>query len=125
MPSDGAAALVEPDGFGPSQPANERVGVSTAPAKRGGTAGASRSSSQDRPTRGERPPMAYPLHDAAADGVPASPDLPAVERAVLDHWERDKTFEASVAQRPAGERGSNEFVFYDGPPFANGQPHWG
>jgi isoleucyl-tRNA synthetase len=69
--------------------------------------------------------MAYPLHDAAAGGVPASPDLPAVERAVLDHWAQDRTFEASVAQRPAGERGSNEFVFYDGPPFANGLPHWG
>ena len=26
---------------------------------------------------------------------------------------------------PAGEDGSNEFVFYDGPPFANGLPHYG
>ncbi|WP_328466359.1 isoleucine--tRNA ligase [Actinoplanes sp. NBC_00393] len=68
--------------------------------------------------------MAYPKHSDAT-GVPASPDLPAVERAVLEHWAADKTFEASVAQRPAGENGSNEYVFYDGPPFANGLPHYG
>jgi isoleucyl-tRNA synthetase len=69
--------------------------------------------------------MAYPLHDAAAEGVPASPDLPAVERGVLDYWVQDKTFQASIDGRPAGENGGNEFVFYDGPPFANGLPHWG
>jgi isoleucyl-tRNA synthetase len=68
--------------------------------------------------------MAYPMHEAAA-GVPASPDLPAVERKVLDYWAADKTFEASVEQRPAGDNGANEYVFYDGPPFANGLPHWG
>ena len=68
--------------------------------------------------------MAYPQHSDAT-GVPASPDLPAVERAVLDHWATDKTFEASVDLRPAGDEGSNEYVFYDGPPFANGLPHYG
>ncbi|HET6529963.1 MAG TPA: isoleucine--tRNA ligase [Actinoplanes sp.] len=68
--------------------------------------------------------MPYPKH-TDAPGVPASPDLPAVERAVLDHWQADKTFEASVDQRPAGQNGSNEYVFYDGPPFANGLPHYG
>ncbi|MEU7905129.1 isoleucine--tRNA ligase [Actinoplanes sp. NPDC049118] len=68
--------------------------------------------------------MAYPKHTDAT-GVPASPDLPAVERAVLDHWTADKTFEASVEARPAGQNGSNEYVFYDGPPFANGLPHYG
>lgn len=68
--------------------------------------------------------MAYPLHESTA-GVPASPDLPPLEQRVLDHWAADKTFEASVEQRPAGDNGANEFVFYDGPPFANGLPHWG
>jgi isoleucyl-tRNA synthetase len=68
--------------------------------------------------------MAYPQHTDAT-GVPASPDLPAVERAVLEHWTADKTFEASVDARPAGENGTNEYVFYDGPPFANGLPHYG
>ena len=68
--------------------------------------------------------MAYPMH-RQTKGVPASPDLPAVERGVLDYWAADKTFEASVDQRPAGENGANEYVFYDGPPFANGLPHYG
>jgi isoleucyl-tRNA synthetase len=68
--------------------------------------------------------MAYPKHSDAT-GVPASPDLPGVERAVLEHWAADKTFEASIDARPAGEQGANEYVFYDGPPFANGLPHYG
>ena len=49
-------------------------------------------------------------------------DLPAIEKKILDFWERDSTFEASVEKNPAGD---NEFVFYDGPPFANGLPHYG
>jgi isoleucyl-tRNA synthetase len=69
--------------------------------------------------------MAYPMHRTDGAGVPASPSLPAVEREVLEHWAQDKTFEASVDQRPAGVNGDNEFVFYDGPPFANGLPHYG
>ena len=44
---------------------------------------------------------------------------------MLAFWKADKTFEASVARNPAGENGANEFVFYDGPPFANGLPHYG
>jgi isoleucyl-tRNA synthetase len=67
--------------------------------------------------------MAYPLHRDA--DLPASPDLPAIEREVLAYWEADGTFRASVEARPAGPDGVNEFVFYDGPPFANGLPHYG
>ena len=44
---------------------------------------------------------------------------------MLAYWKDDHTFEASVARNPAGEQGSNEYVFYDGPPFANGLPHYG
>ena len=44
---------------------------------------------------------------------------------MLAYWEADGTFQASVEQRDAGENGANEFVFYDGPPFANGLPHYG
>ena len=62
--------------------------------------------------------MAYPK-------VPAQPSFPAVELEVLRYWQADQTFPASVAARPAGENGANEFVFYDGPPFANGLPHYG
>ncbi|RCW43262.1 isoleucyl-tRNA synthetase [Halopolyspora algeriensis] len=58
-------------------------------------------------------------------GVAAHPSFPAIERQVLDFWSRDGTFQASVEARDAGPNGSNEFVFYDGPPFANGLPHYG
>ncbi len=67
--------------------------------------------------------MVYPLH--RSDVVPASPELPGLEKEVLAYWAQDGTFQASVDARPAGEQGSNEFVFYDGPPFANGLPHYG
>ncbi|MDR2722138.1 MAG: isoleucine--tRNA ligase, partial [Cellulomonadaceae bacterium] len=67
--------------------------------------------------------QSYPLHRAT--DAPASPDLPALEREVLDYWKQDATFQASVDRNPAGDDGSNEFVFYDGPPFANGLPHYG
>jgi isoleucyl-tRNA synthetase len=66
--------------------------------------------------------MAYPK---SGGQVPASPDLPAVERGVLEYWAADKTFQASVESRDAGVDGANEYVFYDGPPFANGLPHYG
>ncbi|HEU5485563.1 MAG TPA: class I tRNA ligase family protein, partial [Microlunatus sp.] len=57
--------------------------------------------------------------------VSASPSFPQLEERVLSYWKHDDTFQASVARHPAGENGSNEFVFYDGPPFANGLPHYG
>ncbi len=53
--------------------------------------------------------------------VESQPDLPALEQRILDFWQRDETFAASVTQRSADD----EFVFYDGPPFANGLPHYG
>ena len=65
----------------------------------------------------------YPL--AGAKAVDAHQDFPALERDVLAYWESDQTFRASIEAREAGERGANEFVFYDGPPFANGLPHYG
>ena len=57
--------------------------------------------------------------------VPASPRFPEIEERVLAYWRDDETFKASVEGRAAGENGTNEFVFYDGPPFANGLPHYG
>ncbi len=57
--------------------------------------------------------------------VDPQPSFPEIERRVLDYWEREGIFEESIAARPAGERGANEYVFYDGPPFANGLPHYG
>ena len=53
--------------------------------------------------------------------VKAKPDFVALEKEVLKFWEENKTFEKSVQNRD----GAAEFVFYDGPPFANGTPHYG
>ncbi|WP_109474526.1 isoleucine--tRNA ligase [Ornithinimicrobium cavernae] len=69
--------------------------------------------------------MTYPKVDTAGQGLTASPDFPSLEQAVLAYWEEHGTFAKSVEQREAGEDGSNEFVFNDGPPFANGLPHYG
>jgi len=65
----------------------------------------------------------YPRHTDA--GLVASPSFPAIEQRVLASWLVGDTFRKSVAARPTGENGENEFVFYDGPPFANGLPHYG
>ena len=45
--------------------------------------------------------------------VEPSPNLPALEERILGSWERERTFQKSIDQRPAGDRGSNEFVFID------------
>src|SRR5688500_7639717 len=70
--------------------------------------------------------MTYPkVSHTDATSVASSPRFPAIEEAVLAYWADDDTFRASVEQRDAGDDGANEFVFYDGPPFANGLPHYG
>ncbi|GAA1230783.1 isoleucine--tRNA ligase [Prauserella halophila] len=60
-----------------------------------------------------------------ADEVPSQPSFPALEKDILAYWESDRTFQASIEARDAGTGGDNEYVFYDGPPFANGLPHYG
>jgi isoleucyl-tRNA synthetase len=45
-------------------------------------------------------------------------DLPAVDRKVLELWREHKVFERSLEQRI----GAEPFVFYEGPPTANGAP---
>nr|WP_228032268.1 isoleucine--tRNA ligase [Mycolicibacterium sp. P9-22] len=64
-----------------------------------------------------------PPPEPAAYRKPAAgaPDFPALESEVLDYWGADDTFRASIARRD----GAPEYVFYDGPPFANGLPHYG
>ena len=57
----------------------------------------------------------YPKHAGGA------PNFPALECEVLDYWAADDTFRASIQ----GRDGAPEYVFYDGPPFANGLPHYG
>jgi len=60
------------------------------------------------------PPEPYPH-------VADRPDFAALEGEVLAYWAEDGTFEASVKARSEAP----EYVFYDGPPFANGLPHYG
>ncbi len=43
------------------------------------------------------------------------------EKDIAKRWAAEKTFEKSVAQRPADK----QWVFYDGPPFLTGTPHHG
>ncbi len=53
--------------------------------------------------------------------------FPTMEQEVLAFWNEQGVFEASVEGRPAqnSDGSSNAYVFYDGPPFANGLPHHG
>ena len=53
--------------------------------------------------------------------VPSRADYPAIEERILNRWAEEDTFAASIEERPE----DNEYVFYDGPPFANGLPHYG
>ncbi|HZB50173.1 MAG TPA: class I tRNA ligase family protein, partial [Mycobacteriales bacterium] len=50
--------------------------------------------------------------------LPAHVDLPALEREVLDRWREGKVFERSLQQSSGGET----WMFYEGPPTANGKP---
>ncbi len=50
--------------------------------------------------------------------LPAQVDLPALEREVLARWQQGKVFERSLERTAAGP----SWVFYEGPPTANGMP---
>jgi isoleucyl-tRNA synthetase len=58
---------------------------------------------------------------AGTPEVPAQPDFPELEQRTLAYWAAHDTFKTSVRNRD----NDSEFVFYDGPPFANGLPHYG
>ncbi len=47
--------------------------------------------------------------------------FPEMEKEMIAYWEEQKIFQKSIEIRKEAE----EFVFYDGPPFANGLPHYG
>jgi isoleucyl-tRNA synthetase len=53
--------------------------------------------------------------------VDPQPSFPAIEAKVLESWTERKTFAESIHRRADAD----EYVFYDGPPFANGLPHYG
>ncbi|GHU33749.1 isoleucine--tRNA ligase [Spirochaetia bacterium] len=48
-------------------------------------------------------------------------NFPELEESILHFWQEQHIFEKSITNREACE----EFVFYDGPPFATGLPHFG
>lgn len=60
---------------------------------------------------------AYPRIDMT-DGTSS---FPVMEQNVLKYWDTDGTFQESLDNRD----GAPEYIFYDGPPFANGLPHYG
>lgn len=49
------------------------------------------------------------------------PKIPEMEELILDYWDETNAFQKSVDQRPENK----PYVFYDGPPFATGLPHYG
>ncbi|AFC70975.1 isoleucine--tRNA ligase [Rickettsia australis] len=53
--------------------------------------------------------------------VSANADFAAIEREILKFWQDNNIFQKSIDDR----NGEAEFIFYDGPPFANGLPHYG
>jgi isoleucyl-tRNA synthetase len=75
---------------------------------------------KSRPEK-SRPGKAETESAAEAEGIAPSPSFPALEENILAFWKRDDTFRASIENRSR----DNEWVFYDGPPFANGLPHYG
>ena len=58
--------------------------------------------------------MAYHKTDAKAN-------FPQLEQEVMQYWRENNTFQKSLDNTKQG----HPFSFYDGPPFANGLPHWG
>ena len=48
-------------------------------------------------------------------------DFPTIEKGILKYWQEAEVFEKSLDQSKC----DGEFVFYDGPPFATGLPHYG
>jgi isoleucyl-tRNA synthetase len=53
--------------------------------------------------------------------VESKVNFPAMEENILKFWEKNAIFQKSIDIR----EGNEEFVFYDGPPFATGLPHFG
>ena len=45
-------------------------------------------------------------------------DLTEISNKISDYWDKDKTFEKSISSRDNSE----DFVFFEGPPSANGMP---
>ena len=62
-----------------------------------------------------------PKTDLQLKDIPPHPNLPKLEEEVLKFWDETNAFQKSIALRSK----KNRYVFYDGPPFATGLPHYG
>jgi isoleucyl-tRNA synthetase/very-short-patch-repair endonuclease len=71
----------------------------------------------------------YPAHKYPETST--SPNIPAIEGKILNFWGENKTFQKSVDGLSKEGLSKNnlskegQFSFFDGPPFANGLPHYG
>ncbi|MEE2788789.1 MAG: isoleucine--tRNA ligase [Myxococcota bacterium] len=54
-------------------------------------------------------------------GAPTGREIPQMEVDIMRNWRSNETFKRSVDDKPE----ANKYVFYDGPPFATGLPHYG
>jgi isoleucyl-tRNA synthetase len=55
----------------------------------------------------------------------SNPNLPKIEEKIINFWNEKQVFERSVDSLKKQSEGGKEFSFFDGPPFANGLPHYG
>lgn len=53
--------------------------------------------------------------------IPKNVSFPELEEEILKYWKENKLFEKSLEKN----KKNPQFVFYDGPPFATGLPHYG
>ncbi len=59
--------------------------------------------------------------DLLVTDLTQTPDFPSWEEKIADFWEEEKIFEKTLEKTKDGE----PWIFYDGPPFATGLPHYG
>jgi isoleucyl-tRNA synthetase len=55
------------------------------------------------------------------DQIKTPQQLPEFEEQILAYWDEIQAFPRSISERPENK----PFVFYDGPPFVTGSPHYG
>ncbi len=61
------------------------------------------------------------MSDLKTTDTEGKTSIPEMEHEVLAYWDKTDAFRKSVEMRPESKR----YVFYDGPPFATGLPHYG
>ena len=54
-----------------------------------------------------------------------NPSFPEIEKELIEFWEKNDIFQKSLSERTSEGTEKKEYIFYDGPPFATGLPHYG